>query len=125
MKRTPLKRGSKPMRKVSKKRAAHRASKDGQAGLAYMGAVKQLPCCICGAPPPSDAHHCFHDRYGALKENDFLTIPLCKLDHQDGPEAIHKIKRTWREMHGPDYGFVESTRKLLPPEILALIPESK
>ena len=113
MKRTPLKRGSKPMRKVSKKRAAHRASKDGQAGLAYMGAVKQLPCCICGAPPPSDAHHTICGRYGSRKTSDFDTIPLCKEHHQDGPDAIHNGKSSWVEKYGPDTNYIESTKRLV------------
>ena len=28
-------------------------------GMAYMRKVKQQPCVVCNAPPPSDAHHCF------------------------------------------------------------------
>jgi hypothetical protein len=76
----------------------------------HLAAVKALPCVICGMPGPSDAHHVFHDRYGTGKASDFATIPLCKLHHQDGPEAIHNGKATWREKHGPDYGFLEQVR---------------
>lgn len=76
------------------------------AGKAHMRRVKQLPCVICRKPPPSDAHHVFHDRGGSIRASDFETIPLCKDCHQDGPMAIHRIKDTWREMHGPDWGYL-------------------
>ena len=101
------------MRKVSKKRAAHRASKEGKAGMEYMRKVKQLPCCICGAPPPSDAHHCISNRYGTSKVSDFEAIPLCKEHHQIGPDAIHNGKATWEERHGPDTNYINQTRNLV------------
>ena len=91
------------MRRVSKKRQARRQSAAGQADLDHMRAVKQRPCCVCGAPGPSDAHHCIHDRYGMAKASDRHTIPLCKSCHQDGPLAIHRNKRAWRERNGPDW----------------------
>ena len=101
----------KPMRQISAKKAAHRASKEGKAGLAYMALVKQLPCAICDAPPPSDVHHCIHDRFGSRKSSDFDTIPLCKAHHQDGPDAIHNGKASWATKHGPDYGYIQQTLK--------------
>lgn len=82
-------------------------------GKEYMAMVKRLPCCICGKPGPSDAHHCFHDRYGTRRARDMDVIPLCKEHHQDGPEAIHNGKATWRLKHGPDYGYIPQTRELV------------
>ncbi len=88
----------------------------------HMHAVKCLPCVICNAPPPSDAHHCTHrpmadephgyDRIpgAGQRSGDRDTIPLCKRHHQDGPEAIHNGKKTWRDRHGPDYQFIPDTR---------------
>ena len=101
------------MRKVSAKRRAYRASEEGQSALRYMRAVKQLPCVVCGSPPPSDAHHVIHDRYSGKKTSDFDVIPLCKAHHQDGPEAIHNAKRSWREKHGPDYLYIERVKEML------------
>ena len=75
--------------------------------------VKQLPCVICDAPPPSDAHHCIHDRFSQAKAPDSETIPLCKPHHQDGPEAIHNGKETWRERHGPDHGYLALVDEIL------------
>lgn len=91
----------------------------------YMERVKMLPCAITGAPPPSDAHHCQHwpedienHPYTRLpgagrKSGDRDTIPLSKAMHQDGPEAFHNGKETWRRKHGPDYGYIEQTRRLV------------
>jgi len=110
VKRTPFKASPKPIRKVSAKRQAYRASAEGQDALAYMGKVKALPCVICGAQPPSDAHHVTHGRYGSRKASDYDTIPLCKAHHQDGPEAIHNGKETWAAKHGPDYSYIPQVR---------------
>ena len=76
------------------------------AGLEHMRRVKQLPCVICQAPPPSDAHHCISGRYGSRRASDFETIPLCKECHQDGPMAIHRAKESWERMHGPDTDYL-------------------
>lgn len=88
----------------------------------YMGMVKQLPCVICGAPAPSDAHHCTHrpnadEPHGytripsaGKRSGDRDTIPLCKRHHQNGPEAIHNGKESWRRKHGPDYSYIPATR---------------
>ena len=89
--------------------------------FAYMKKVKQLPCVICGSTP-CDAHHCTHipdfDERGlyeripgaGMKSHDRDTIPLCKIHHQHGPEAIHNGKQSWRDKHGPDYKFIGPTR---------------
>ena len=90
------------------------------AGLEHMRRVKQLPCVICQAPPPSDAHHCISGRYGSRKASDFKTVSLCKIHHQDGPEAIHQDKRGWEERHGPDTDYLPLVARWLAisPEIL-------
>lgn len=75
----------------------------------HLQAVKNRPCRACGRGGPNDAHHCFHDRatrYGGRRAPHRDTIPLCKDCHQDGPEAIHRAKRSWREQHGPDWSHV-------------------
>jgi hypothetical protein len=112
---TPLKRG-KPLRaktrmkQRSDKRKAYRASDEGEAAADYIWLVKHLPCAVCGAPPPSDAHHVICDRFGARKSSDWDVIPLCKKHHQDGPEAIHNGKASWVALHGPDHDYIEATQ---------------
>lgn len=112
VKRSPLKQKT-PLRKVSAKRRAYRASEAGQEALEHMRRVKALPCVICGSPPPSDAHHCICNRYGARKSSDFETIPLCRWCHLDGPEAIHNGKASWIERNGPDHAFLPLVKRLL------------
>lgn len=75
------------------------------AGRAHMHRVKQLPCVICRKPPPSAAHHVFHERYGSRKASDFETIPLCWACHQ-GPDGVHEAKETWALINGFDFEFL-------------------
>ena len=112
MKRTPLTRKT-PMRKVSAKRTAYRASDEGKAALEHMRRVKELPCVICNAPPPSDAHHVICGRYGTRKAADTEVIPLCKAHHQDGSDAIHNGKLTWVAKYGPDYSYLPRVAAML------------
>lgn len=84
-----------------------------RAGKERMRRVKMLPCVICGAPPPSDVHHCISDRFSTRRASDRLTIPLCKRCHQVGPTAIHVDKRGWEAQNGPDHGFLDVVRMML------------
>ena len=83
----------------------------------HLARVKSLPCIICFAPPPSDAHHVIHGRYGTRKASDHDTIPLCKLHHQHGPHAIHNGKETWAAMFGEDHSYLPKVREWLEQEI--------
>lgn len=75
--------------------------------------VKMLPCIVCGAPPPSDAHHVICGRYSQHRASDDETVPLCKQHHQWGPDAIHNGKESWVEKYGPDYAFLPEVDRLL------------
>lgn len=83
------------------------------AARAYLERVKMLPCVICDAPPPSDAHHVISGRFGSRKASDFDTIPLCRAHHQDGPEAIHQNKAAWEAAHGPDTDYLPVVARML------------
>jgi hypothetical protein len=98
---------------ASGQKAPKLTAKEKKAGTAYMLRVKELSCVICGHPPPSDAHHWIHDRWGSRKTPDGEVIPLCKEHHQNGPEAIHNDKTAWREKHGPDYSYTKSVQMML------------
>lgn len=111
-----------PMRRVSKKRAAHRRSDEGKAGLDHMGRVKRLPCCICEnfgmtQNSPTEVHHCKSGRYGNLREHDRRTIPLCHSHHNKlrpypGDEdklGYHNGQETWEALYGPDYHYLAGT----------------
>lgn len=47
---------------------------------AYLEFIREHPCCWCSAPPRSDPHH-FGYRGKSTKCSDFITVPLCRKDH--------------------------------------------
>lgn len=47
----------------------------------YLEHVRTRPCCICGAPAPSDPHH-FGPRI-RYKADDRRTVPLCRKHHDE------------------------------------------
>lgn len=60
--------------------------------------VKELPCCVCGAPGPSEAHHILEGRTPGRKSPDWLMIPLCKDCHTGSLNGIHGQRRMWEVM---------------------------
>jgi hypothetical protein len=50
--------------------------------------VKSLPCSVCDAPGPSDAHHIKQHR-------QFTVVALCKDCHQGSVMGWHGQKRMW------------------------------
>lgn len=54
----------------------------------HVGLVKEMPCGVCGAPGPSEAHHIEQHKH-------FLTIPLCRRCHSQVPNGpmwkIYKV----------------------------------
>ena len=50
--------------------------------------VKELPCSVCGAPPPSDAHHIKQHR-------QYTCVALYKDCHQGSVMGWHGQKRMW------------------------------
>jgi len=58
---------------------------------AYVGLVKELPCSVCDAPPPSDAHH-------VKQHRQYTCVALCKDCHQGGFNGWHGQRRMWSVM---------------------------
>ena len=54
----------------------------------YVGLVKLLPCSVCEAPGPSDAHHIKQHR-------QYTVVALCKSCHQGSKMGWHGEKRAW------------------------------
>lgn len=64
---------------------------------AYLAYVRTHPCCLCGATPPSDAHH-WGRRGVGQKTDDYRTVPLCRGCHDhvhaQGPgKAVERLLR--------------------------------
>lgn len=58
------------------------------AEAAHVEAVKRLPCSVCDAAGPSDAHH--------IKQGcHFLVIALCRSCHQGALLGWHGQRRMW------------------------------
>lgn len=56
-----------------------------------MERVKLLPCSVCDAAGPSDAHHIKQGQH-------FSCVALCKDCHQGSFNGIHGQRRMWTVM---------------------------
>jgi hypothetical protein len=54
----------------------------------HLARVKALPCSVCDAPGPSDAHHI---KQGA----HFATVALCRECHMGSFAGLHGQMRAW------------------------------
>lgn len=68
----------------------------------HLAAVKELPCGVCGAFGPSDAHH-IDQGY------QYLCIPLCKDCHQGSFNGIHGQRRIWNVMKKTELTVLNDT----------------
>jgi hypothetical protein len=59
------------------------------AELDHIERVKALPCSVCDAPGPSDAHHIQQGQH-------FTVVALCKDCHQGSENGWHGRKTMWR-----------------------------
>lgn len=55
---------------------------------AHLGRVKELPCSVCDAPGPSEAHHY---RQGS----QYTCIALCPECHRGSVLGLHGQRRMW------------------------------
>lgn len=89
-----------------------------KADNAYLNKVRQMRCITCGAPAPSEAHHCrdlpdFDERGlyqrlpgAARKSGDHDAVPLCPPCHW----LFHNRRSEFHAKYGKDYGFIGPTR---------------
>ena len=54
----------------------------------HLTRVKELPCSVCDAPGPSDAHH-------VKQHRQYTCVALCKDCHQGAIMGWHGQKRMW------------------------------
>ena len=57
----------------------------------HVGRVKEMPCGVCGASGPSEAHH-------IVQHQQYTCIPLCESCHRSNFNGIHGQKRIWEVM---------------------------
>jgi len=54
----------------------------------HIARVKELPCSVCDAPGPSEAHHIDQDL-------QFTVIALCEDCHRGSVMGLHGQRRMW------------------------------
>ena len=73
---------------------------------AHLRRVKELPCSVCGAPGPSDAHH-------IEQALPYTCIALCKDCHQGSHNGLHGQRAMWRVMKTTELCALNITIKRL------------
>lgn len=72
----------------------------------HVALVKELPCSVCGAAGPSDAHH--------IKQGlHYTVVSLCKSCHQGSMMGWHGQKRAWAIAKMDELDALNNTIKLL------------
>jgi hypothetical protein len=72
----------------------------------HLERVKQLPCSVCDAPGPSDAHH-------VKQSSAYLTVALCKDCHQGPMNGWHGQRGMWRVLKMDELDALAVTIKRL------------
>jgi len=95
--------------KKPKKKAKSAAERREGNSAAYLAKIRQLPCCVCRKPGPSEAHHlrCAGGRGTSMKAEDKTALPLCTEHHtMGGPACVHyvgsRLEHHWFVQHGID-----------------------
>ena len=70
----------------------------------HLGIIKEMPCGVCGAAGPSDAHH--------IKQGlQYTCIPLCKDCHQGSHNGIHGQRSIWKVLKKDELSVLNATIK--------------
>lgn len=54
----------------------------------HLSRVKELPCSVCDAPGPSEAHH-------VKQHSQYLCVALCESCHRGPLLGLHGQRRAW------------------------------
>lgn len=92
----------------ARRRLGLQRSRGREMDSAHLSRIKQLPCLVCSAYPPTEAAHIrlTEFAYGqhmagmALKPSDCMTIPLCAKCHRQSTAAEHNVgtRAFWRRL---------------------------
>ena len=72
----------------------------------HIGRVKELPCSVCGAPGPSDAHHIEQGLH-------YTVVSLCYDCHRGSVMGIHGQRRAWLIRKITELSALNETIRLL------------
>lgn len=68
----------------------------------HLAKVKALPCSVCDAPGPSEAHH-------VKQHKQMLCIPLCASCHRSSFNGIHGQARIWKVLKLDELDALDKT----------------
>ena len=72
----------------------------------HLGRVKAMPCSVCDAHGPSEAHHIKQHR-------QMLCIPLCASCHRSSFNGIHGQARIWKVLKLDELDALNKTMEKL------------
>lgn len=72
----------------------------------HLAKVKALPCSVCDAPGPSEAHH-------IQQHKQYTCIPLCESCHRSNFNGIHGQARIWKVLKKTEMSCLNDTIKKL------------
>ena len=107
MKRSPLKRGNKPLKRYTPLRKKKPGKASEPHSSIYLRWIRTLPCAVCdGRKGPSQAAHTHQLGPKGLGEKTTAksAIPLCAHCHVFGGDSYHRLTPEWRwaDYHGLD-----------------------
>lgn len=74
--------------------------------------VASLGCVVCRnagfGETPAQIHHIREGQGGAMRADDFLTIPLCPAHHQGG-DSIHNDRQGFQARYGSELDLLAQT----------------
>ena len=73
----------------------------------HVGTLKALPCVVCGAEGPSDAHEFEQGLW-------FAAVPLCRLCHMQ-PDGWHGTRERWTLRKMDAFKAINETIRMLTP----------
>ena len=72
----------------------------------HLARVKELPCSVCGAAGPSEAHH-------IEQHKQYTCIPLCESCHRSNFNGIHGQARIWKVLKKTEHSCLNDTLEKL------------
>ena len=72
----------------------------------HLARVKELPCSVCDAAEPSEAHH-------IEQHKQYTCIPLCESCHRSNFNGIHGQARIWKVLKKTEMSCLNDTIKKL------------
>lgn len=95
-----------PSKRDRMKRKPTAAEKREGMSEGHLKLIRQLPCCVCGRPGPSDPHHLkanlSHERGVGRRATDRWAVPICRMHHDEVEAVGSRNETSWFAYFGID-----------------------